>query len=326
MNVLFLARRFSPHIGGVEKHLNEVLPHLSNHNITVITEQYDSYLPLDEDINGVRVLRIPLPDGETSKLHIWKWVILHEGLFLKADIIHVHDVFFWVLPLRFLLCWKKYFITFHGYEGTNPTLKQIFWHRFAAKLTRASIGIGAFHQKWYGVQPTITSFGGVKVLPTSRKKSSGAIFVGRLDADTGIREYIAASKDSHLDVYGDGPLREQLEDMVKKRKLPVKFFGQIVDPSLLYSNYAVVCVSGYLTILEALANGLPVISTYQTEIKKDYLEMSPFAQWIVITNSVAEISSTLKKPNIKNVAVAQNWARSQTWQLLATHYEKLWQK
>src|SRR5258708_35267938 len=129
--LLFLARRYSPHIGGVETHVEHLSAILQkkNYEITLITERHDSALSGQENIGNVQVQRIALPRAKTNKWSIWWWMLRHTFLFLRTDIIHIHDVFFWILPIYPLLTLsgKKIYVTFLGYESPRPlTNKQIF--------------------------------------------------------------------------------------------------------------------------------------------------------------------------------------------------------
>lgn len=140
--------------------ISEILS--KKHQITIFTEQHNPNLPLHEIINNISVYRIPVSGvGESAKKWvIWQWFLSHLNLIFSSDIIHIHDIFFWVLPFRSFLLRQKLFITFHGYEGNDPpNLKQIFWHKLAEKLTRGNICIGDFHHKWYKVTPTFVSYG-----------------------------------------------------------------------------------------------------------------------------------------------------------------------
>ncbi|KKU93105.1 MAG: Glycosyltransferase, group 1 family protein [Candidatus Amesbacteria bacterium GW2011_GWC1_48_10] len=164
MKVLFMSRLYYPHIGGVEKHIEKISDILSKrHEITIVCEQHDPNLPEYEKKGRVKIYRIPLPDGvgeKAKKWWIWKWWLTNLRLIKQADIIHIHDVFFWFLPFRLPYRSKKVFITFHGYEGFNPpSVRKIFWHKLAEYLTRGNICIGDFHQKWYQVKPDFVSYG-----------------------------------------------------------------------------------------------------------------------------------------------------------------------
>ncbi len=157
MNILFLARLYWPHVGGVEKHLREISLRLGprGHKIIIVTERHDNHLSEHEIVDGIEIYR--MPSGE--KWQVWKWMIAHFYLLKWADVVHIHDVFYWYLPF---IWYKKSYITFHGYEGSDlPTSGQVFWHQLAAKLTRGNICIGDFHRKWYGVKPNFVSYGAI---------------------------------------------------------------------------------------------------------------------------------------------------------------------
>lgn len=153
--VLFLARLYLPHVGGVEKHLQKISALLkSRYDITIVCFKHDPKLVDFEIIDGISVYRLPKLD----KWSVWSYFLIHNSLFRTADIVHIHDVFYWYLPFVYLN--KKVFMTFHGYEGADPPkCIQIFWHRLAAFFTRGNLCIGGFHQKYYGVSPTFISYG-----------------------------------------------------------------------------------------------------------------------------------------------------------------------
>lgn len=341
--ILFLTRLYLPHIGGVETHIHHLSQRLlGEYEITVIAER-DSSTELKEQIlEGVRVYRITLPKNQTNKFTIWKWVFSHISLFLQSDIIHIHDVFFWILPLYpvLKLTGKKIYITFHGYEGTqNPTSKQKFWHQLAALLCDGNICIGGFHQQWYGVKPTLVSFGAVQPFAKQKNKRKlenqiKFLYVGRLSADTGILSYLQALKELKptynltLDVYGDGPQREAAETYVKHEKLSVHFHGFIPSQDIPWQTYDVAFVSRYLAILESFLVGLPVVAQYNVEIKRDYLCLSPFKNWIIAAHTPHEIakgiSQVLSAEFQSNIRAAQGWSHTQTWEKLCQTYIKLW--
>ncbi len=360
MKILFLARLYSPHVGGVENHVYNVTKLLKKHDITLVTTQHDINLPLEEVLDRVKVWRIP-PSARvfatrfrwSEKLGIWWWFWCHLELIRNAEVIHIHDVFFWILPFRLVFFWKKFFMTFHGFESEKPTLKQIFWHRAAAALTSGNICVGSFHQKWYGVKPDVVTYGAVdlstqKVSQTLNnmgaevnfqqsssvsRKVLKIIFVGRLERDTGIELYLRAvenlvqktRKNVSLDIYGDGELRKVIESRIKNGQLPAKLHGFIDNSQIPWSSYKIAYVSGYLTILEALASGLQVVAVHQSPLKYDYLSLAPFASWIQIGANVgAVVNSTLK--HVGGSLPARGWARVQSWELVVQKYKKLWRR
>ncbi|MDA1079074.1 MAG: glycosyltransferase family 4 protein [bacterium] len=319
-SVLHLARRSAPDVGGVEAHLSHLIPELQKlgYHSTIFNERM---LLGQENVIF------------SHKLAIWFRVARRLFAFLRSDIIHVHDVFWWLLPFLPVLWWKRIYITFHGYELIDgPSSKQKFWHQLAAKLTRGNLCIGGFHTKWYGVVSDEISYGAVL---TTHKKSSRfttkkAVFVGRLEPDTGFREYVAAiaiakqnGQSVSLDVYGDGSERTWAEKVCKKQKLPVRFFGFVPNAGLLIGKYSHAFVSQYLAILESMSAGVLVIAYAQTGFKKDYLQLTPFAKWIHIATTPDEVVAALAA-DMRSPFAAEQWAQKQTWEKLARQYHELW--
>jgi glycosyltransferase involved in cell wall biosynthesis len=338
MNILFFSRLFYPHIGGVEKHVMEISKILieKGHKVTLITEQYAKNLELDENIEGIRIFRIPnLKEGKAKKFQIWKWLFSNYILIKSADIVHCHDVFFWYLPFRFIFPFKKVFTTFHGYEDYPLSSVSILMHKISEKLSNGNICIGDFIKKWYKTNPSFVSYGGVEIpnpkLQISNKiKQESAVFVGRLDNQTGILTYAKAieiikKKIPNFDflVIGDGNLRTKIN-----RK--IKILNAVNNASEYFQDYNFAFVSRYLSILEAMAAKKLVFAVYDNLIKEDYLKMSPFARWIIITNSAKniaeEVFSLLNDPNRSKIMIdkAFEWTKNQSWNNLVGLYLKLW--
>jgi len=335
LRILFFSPKYYPEIGGVETHLEHINRLLQkDYVITVITESNNQKLPAHEHVNGVEVWRIPLQQNQNisaKKWQIWWWLVRHFHLLLTADIIHIHDVFYWILPFYSLISWKPIYTTFHGYEAPGPlTRKQIFWHQLAAWLSWGSICIGDFHRKWYHAKHNFVSYGGVDEISSTKKaRSNQAIFVGRLADDTGIREYLHAlaffKKPFHCDIYGDGSLKKECEKFVQQHKLDVQFHGMVPNATAFFPAYTIIFASQYLSILQALAAGCAVIALADTPIKNDYLRMTPFEEFITIAESPKEIASAIENFH-KPSANAVKWAQQQTWEKVAALYQKLWER
>lgn len=328
MRVLFLTRSYYPNIGGVEKHIFQISKLLSlKHKIIIITENINKNVPNHEVLPETIIYRFYVTNN--IKLSIWTWLFKNISLLKNSDIIHIHDVFFWIIPFLPFFINKSIYITFHGYEGSDPPkLKQIMWHKIAEIFTKGNICIGDFHKKWYRVNPTKVSYGGVNIHKNISKVSykKDAIYIGRLHSDTGIMDYLSAlrKKRFRLDVYGDGPLMKKAKAYVKKYRLPVRFRGFNVNAPNLLVNYKIAFVSRYLSILEALNAGIPVIAHYNNQIKYDYLSMSPFSKYINICSNANEIVDSINNYNKNKIKPGQKWAREQTWEKVARQYEQLW--
>ena len=168
MTVVMICRLFNPHLGGVEKHVEEISKKATDdgHQVIVITQQHDVDLLKTEKINDVQIYRITNKSKNKIllRIEIWSWMIYHLWLFASADVIHVHDVFFWVWPIRIILFWKKIFITFHGYEAgyKKPNKNSIRARKIANRFSDGSIGVGSWIEKWYGTKLDVVTYGAVK--------------------------------------------------------------------------------------------------------------------------------------------------------------------
>lgn len=347
MKILFFVRLFYPHIGGVEKHTYEIGRRLieEGNKLIVITEQYDVTLPQKEIYQGFTIYRIPVSQGKLKKYHVWFWLLKHLNLLFQSNIIHCHDIFFWYLPFRFLFLRKKVFTTFHGYEAnTIPGIKAKWMHKIAEKLSFGNICVGVFLEKWYGTKATIITYGGVDsvggawdVVHRGKNKNIYAVFVGRLEEETGIMTYLETlvllkKKEEKivLTILGDGAQREQAEVLVKKHKLSVTFVGFVSDINPYLEKADIVFTSRYLGILEAFAKQKLVFAAYNNAIKKDYLIMTPFADLIIIGKSAKDLSVKLmqyidnKDKFASRIEKAYEWAQHQTWDMLVYTYHKLW--
>src|SRR3990167_9137146 len=190
MNILFLTPRESgTNLGGVERHVKLLTEELVRRGHEV------RELALDEFIKETPCSARSL----LFKLQAWQYLRKKRELFRWADIVHVHDVFWWVMPFLPLIKWNKgyksyknykidchgppkaalamtkskVFVTFHGWEGRCPPTKSAIWQkRLAAWLSDGTIGVGDFFEKWYGVKPDRIVWGAFA--PAVRSLSSEA--------------------------------------------------------------------------------------------------------------------------------------------------------
>lgn len=157
MKLLFLTRLYLPHVGGVERHVEGICRILSRkHQIKIITEKYDDSLKDYEKIAGIEVYRMKA----SGKIAIWKWMHKNRHLLNWADVIHGHDVYFWIIPFRLRHPNKKTFVTFHGWEGKYPIpVKNIIMRKLSEILAKGNICVGDFIFKWYKTKPDLVTYG-----------------------------------------------------------------------------------------------------------------------------------------------------------------------
>ncbi len=334
MKIIFITRLFYPHIGGVEKHVYKISKNLISygHQVTIITENHG--FKSEENLDGINIIRINQGKEDWfKKFRIWKEIWKLKKIILDSDVVHCHDIFFWYFPLKILYFNKPVYITFHGYEGYPLKNRAVLGRKLAEILSKGNICIGSFIQSWYGTKPDYISYGGADMIKNKNINNKySAFFIGRLSNDTGINTYLSAYKVIRsryskftLTVVGEGLLKKHIDSSVN-------YIGVKRDPKSYYINHHYAFVSGYLTILEALIAKRPVIAVYDNPLKKDYLELTPFAKFITIVNSDNEIIAIIEKylanPELEKKKVEQGflWAKDQTWERVSDLYLQLWGK
>lgn len=256
MNILFISNHKWPHVGGVEKHIEKVTKFLKNngHSVTTISSK---------DIKFPKVKVVGL-------LYIWYWFFKNRKIILNSDVVHVHDVFIWYLPFRFIYPNKKVFVTFHGWEGKYPIP---YWNilnkKLSAKLVNGHIAVGKYIDKYYGISSDLTIYGAVDSINNNKfKKSKNTIcYLGRFEKDTGLEEF--------LNWLSINPIKYKVtfvgEGELKNKCLK---FGRVVDNSqdvykfLKTSEYCV--PSGYLSYLEAKNVGCKILTFPNNPLKVSY--------------------------------------------------------
>jgi len=240
MNILFISKHKSPHIGGVEKHILEVSKNLKQkgHNIRIISE---------EDIKPPQIKILGL-------LYIWYWLFKNRHLIARCHLVHIHDVFIWYLPFRFLYPKKPVFITFHGWEGKYPIpMWNILNKRIAAKLSTGSIAVGKYIEKYYGIKVNKIIYGATTLIHINRveKIKNSIVYLGRQGSDTGYLEFL-----DWLKIHG--------------QKMKVKFINKSKNPEK-FLRTAEFCVpSGYLSYLEAKSMDCKIMTFANNPLKVDY--------------------------------------------------------
>lgn len=333
-----LVSRFHPHLGGVERHVWNLCGELSSrgHQVTVCTIKYDQALPEIEKI-AINDHLITVVRCRGRK----QFYLQSISRIFSANIVHCHDFFIfiqWYLPLRFLLPFKRVFVTFHGWEGVSPPVTKIIWlRRLTELLTYGNMCVGDFICKWYGTKADCITYGGVRT-NASPQAGSGAIFVGRLAHDTGIMIYLQAISilkkrglELPLTVCGDGPMREDCEHFAQQHSINVIFKGNVETPSVFVSQANFVFATGYLAILEAMVATKLVFSVYDTAIKEDYLKMIPCSsEKLLIAGNASELAEQLqthiehRNLGMPLIECAFKWASVHTWKKLADQYVSLW--
>lgn len=329
MNITHLTRRYHPHLGGVETHVKSVVGELlqRSYKVTVITQQFSSSEALREVKQNLTIIRIPLECNQ-NKIKTWTWFWKNRDLLVHTDIIHVHDVFWWILPFSIAIR-NKTFITFHGWEGRYPVpfINKLQRYAFAA-LSKKTIHVGAWIKEFYWDKPNITIYGGIsennKYKNNKKNNTTQLVFLGRLSKDNDLEMYLRfvdllkkSSANVTVTWIGDGEYKQECSK-----------YGEVTGMLTDYSEYLekadFVLASSYLSILEANSLGKQVLAFYSHDLKKRYLETYPIKDGLVIANDVDTLVSVAQEINEYNGQEIIEATKEYTWKHVTDTYISLW--
>jgi glycosyltransferase involved in cell wall biosynthesis len=204
---------------------------------------------------------------------------------------------------------------------------------------------GAFIEKWLGVRPDICPDQGLsptadELIPVPEPPPTSAIYIGRLEPDTGIAIYIDAvrlltgrgGRPLTLDVYGDGSLGASLRATVEREGLPVRFHGRIADAQNRITDSCFAFIDGRMAIQEAMARRRLVLAAYLNPLKRDYLSGERFSPHLVAVGTADELASRtahfIDHPDRRAAIIERAFAHTQTltWSRTAAAYLTLWRE
>lgn len=307
MKILFFAKYYTPHIGGVEKHIKEVSQKLqqNGYQISIITEKHTNELLDQEKLSGIKIYRFSYPKLKFLGLFvIWIKLFKYCQVLLASDIIHIHDVAIWYLPLRILLFWKPVVLTMHGWEGIYPIpLKNKILKKLSAAISNKTIFVGSYIEKYYGIVADYIIYGGATApQKTHAKDQKLIIYLGRLGQDTGLKAFLSAAKKIKgykVEFCGDGPLAPECQKVGKVHGF--------VNPQKYLARASICFASGYLSVLEALSNRCKVIVSYDNALRKDVFFNSPFKEFIFVCKDQTEILKAIKAKNKSTYKNILSW-------------------
>ncbi len=273
MNILQLTAHFSPNIGGVETHLQDLVDGLveKKNKVTVLT-----YQPLSTDISATwlehklntTIIRLPWIRGWFYRLvesPILEFIYLFPGLFVvfpfvlvrkKIDVIHAHGL----VAASVAIFWKIIFpkrvvVSTHSlYHFPKTGIYRNFVKLILAQadcclclskksveeLVRLGIQPTKIKQFVYWIDTSLfkpISFGNCKQMLQLEKKFV-VLFVGRLVKEKGVGILLQAFKTLRkpvvLIVAGDGPMRDEVITMAQKYQT-IRFAGRLSGKELV--NY-----------------------------------------------------------------------------------------
>ncbi|MCB9849898.1 MAG: glycosyltransferase family 4 protein [Phycisphaerales bacterium] len=346
MRIVFLVKRFWPATGGVEKYVAELAHAVKTrgHRVSVVTGAHDAQLPDQDELNGITIHRFP---ALRSPLRCCWALSKVVQMFREADIVHVCDTemldYYWrmlgwrVVPRR--LC-----MTLHGMSCVHPVPQhELVRARRARRLVDGMLHDGAFIGQWLNVDPDMIAPQGLRptaneIVVTPEPARPSAIYVGRLEPDTGVELYFDALAmlrdrwrvDLPLHVYGSGSLAAKLAAQTNAQKLRVTFHGKSADAQERIADHTLAFVSGRMTIHEALARRRAVVAAFCNPIRADYVRGEAFSPYIATGGSGEEIAEQahllLHDDVMRRRITERGWRHVSelTWDKTAGAYLHVW--
>ena len=367
MKILMLNYEYPPVGGGGATVTAQLCKHLVQlgHQVDIVTMRYKN-LPVNETIDGIRIYRFPsyrsradicrTPEMTTYLLGAWR-PALKLAQQNQYDIIHAH----FIIPTGPLARHIKkytdtpYIVTCHGSDvpGYNPDrfdlahkLLMPWWKklvRSADRLTSPSRALSDLIKTHcpdldIDIIPNgyeITSFN------TERQREKRILLCSRLLPRKGFQYVIEAVRDLTLDwqvdIVGDGPYMNSLQEMAKHSKTPIVFHGWIdrSDPkfSELYETSSIFVFPSEMenfpaVLLEAMNAGLAMITSTAggcpEVVGNAGLLVEPKNPEAIRLQLLELIESPQKRRALSTAALQQ--VQQFSWKTVAKHYLDLYEQ
>ncbi|WP_338258489.1 glycosyltransferase family 4 protein [Dictyobacter halimunensis] len=299
MRVLMVTARYFPHMGGIETHVHEVGRRLVQNDVditllTTVAQQPATPLPREEEVEGMRVLRIPAwPAQRDYYIAPEIFSIVKQG---NWDLVHCQGCHTFV-PLLAMYAAREagipYMLTFHtGGHSSNwrNSIRKVQWQVQRPLLKHAArlIGVSRFEASYFRTllhlpQEQFTVIPNGAVVPevvVRTAPETGTLLItsiGRLEKYKGHQRMISAlpailerRPEARLLILGVGPYKAALEAKAKElgvaarieiRSVPAHDRQAMAD--ILMSSALVTLLSDYeahpIAVMEALALKRPVL-------------------------------------------------------------------
>jgi glycosyltransferase involved in cell wall biosynthesis len=334
-----VSHRYKPALGGVEKHVGRVIKELSQFGveITILTSSHTPSLSRQEQERNVRILRLPYGWDRNPPL-VYLWIIANRRRFRGFNVVHIHDMLpllLWYLPLLVMDSATPVYATFHGFERDPvPAIFKLL-RKVAKRLVSGSICIGHFIPETYGIDCNAILTGATDCANLVEQQRNGAVFVGRLEQDTGLLEYIKAIailEETHgiempLTLCGAG----KASDLAVSKRITMKQMGLVSNPQAVMNSTRICLAAGYLSILEAMSLGLPVIGIARSSLKAAYLkgvlkDGGPISIQTTPEGVAREIARIINDPHLaaRISKRGKQFASKMSWNRMTRAYLDLW--
>jgi glycosyltransferase involved in cell wall biosynthesis len=296
MRIVQVCPRYSPYLGGVEKHVQQISERFQarGHQLQVVSTDPSGKLERDAEVNGVPVTRLPVFAPDQT---IFFSRALHRELkTVHADLVHAHDYQAWPMLAAALSQSSNrvpLVVTLHLgfsklgqwlYAFYNPVFGRYIFNRarriiIVSPATFSTVPLLTSYKRIVEYIPNGIELDGVDAALRAHRPAKDAgrldlLSVSRLERKKGLHLVVEAlsrldARNYRYRIVGEGPFRGELERRVKLARLPnVEFLGRVDGATLarLYaSSHIFVQPSDYeshsISLIEAMAYGLvPVVT------------------------------------------------------------------
>lgn len=320
MNILQVAPRYPPSVGGIQRHVRELSENLSaeGHDVTVLTTDRLGDSPKTEDKNGVTVERVPAYSSYLVAPRITS--VLRDR---NPDIVHTHGYHsLTALFARLGVGSTPFVFTPHylgrrgGYARKAMLTAYGLAGRSIFKKADRVIAVSEWERKRlqsrFGVKSVVIPNGtAVERFANAEPWDHDKAYIfclGRLEEYKGVQHVIRALPDLEYDllVAGVGPYADKLADIATTERVAdrVQLLGYVDEDVIpqLYAGASVhITLSEFecfgLTVAESLAAGTPCVVRDATAL----------SEWIDVEGCIG-----IETPQPKNVVSAIKRATSLT--------------
>lgn len=271
-------------VGGQEKLLVEFARHADRDRLDLHFISLGGRGPLADAVEkaGWPVITMDRPAGFRPSLLVRLALLFRR---LQLDVVHTHDdrPLVYGAPAAWLARRKTIVHTHHHGRLPHISRRQAWLIRQAARFTNRFVCVSqdsARFMEEQGIHPdkVLTVWNGIDVARFAYRgfcPGGPIVTVARLSPEKGIDvllramvEVVRAEPRVHLEIAGDGVLRGDLEKLTGELGIAaqVRFLGEVADIPSLLSRASLFVLPSHsegisLTLLEAMARGLPVVTT-----------------------------------------------------------------
>ncbi len=325
--VLMATNRYFPEMGGIETHVYEVARRLARNGvaITVLATDRAGDLPAEEEVNGVRILRVPAYPARRDYYFAPQIArVIRRG---DWDLVHVQGFHALVPPLAMLAARRAgipYVVTSHTGGHSSPVrnaARGAQWQALRPLLAGAAriITVSRFEARDFARRlrlpadrfTVIRNGSHLPPLPESAPAPDGTLLVsiGRLERYKGHHHAITALPlvraqvpDARLLILGTGPYEVELRriaraagvsDRVEIRAIPATERQELA--MTLSQAALVMLLSEYeahpVSVMEALALGRPVLVADTSGLSE--LAADGLVRAIPLTSAPAQVAAAI---------------------------------